>query len=330
MVSLNQGHHNITINIQTASLYSWIFCPEGINLNLLSIIRHMKIFISGASGLVGGNCYHYFNSKKWDVIGSHHSYPTDYTIAYDTLNPKSKDNFDLKEFNPDYIIHCGALTWVDYCEDHQQESFEKTVQSTINLVNAAKEIGSKLVFIGTDYVFDGKSGPYSETDKVNPLSIYGKHKLEAENIVLNEIPESLVIRITNVYGTELRNKNFIMRLVENAKTGQSQELKLPFDQYATPVNAHDIAKALYLLITDNKKGIYNIASTDYVNRVQLAQRVLSYFPEHQMKITPISTKELNPPAERPLSGGLKSEKFLSEYPSFRFGNVDDFLKQFGS
>ena len=143
----------------------------------------------------------------------------------------------------------------------------------------------------------------------------------------DELPESLVIRITNVYGRELRNKNFVMRLVDNVKAEKDDTLKLPFDQYATPVNAEDIAKALYLLMSDKKSGVYNIASTDYVNRVQLAKRVLSYFPEHKMTLAPISTKELNPPAERPLNGGLLSIKFLNEYPSFEFKNVDDFMKE---
>jgi dTDP-4-dehydrorhamnose reductase len=118
-----------------------------------------------------------------------------------------------------------------------------------------------------------------------------------------------------------------MLLVDNVKNEKDDTLKLPFDQYATPVNAEDIAKALFLLMTDNKSGVYNIASTDFVNRVQLAERVLGYFPNHKMKIETISTAELNPPAERPLNGGLLSAKFLKEYPNFKFTNVDDFMKQ---
>ena len=287
----------------------------------------MKVFISGASGLVGGNCFHFFKSVGWQVVGSHHSYATDYTVPYNTLVPHHPSNFDIRAFNPDYILHCGALTWVDYCEDHVEESFQKTVQSTKNLVELAQSIGAKLIFIGTDYIFDGKNGPYSENDPQNALSVYGQHKLEAEQYVLSKIPKSLVLRITNVYGKELRNKNFVMRLIDNINKGEKMELKLPYDQYATPVNAHDIARALQLLMSDRKEGVYHIASTDYLNRVQLAQRILSYFPQHKVKIEAISTTEINPPAARPLLGGLRTDKFLSEYPTFQFGNVDDFLKQ---
>lgn len=287
----------------------------------------MRIFISGASGLVGGNCLTYFKQKNWDVTGSHFSYPTQSTVPFNTLDQNDPNNFELKTFAPDYIIHCGALTWVDYCEENKEESFQKTVQSTINLVELAKSIGAQLVFIGTDYIFDGKSGPYAEEDPVHPLSVYGQHKLEAEEYVLKHLPNSLVLRITNVYGKELRNKNFVMRLIDNVKKGEPLTLKLPVDQYATPVNALDIAKALYLLINDRKQGVYHIASTDYLNRVQLAKRVLSYLPENKATVIPVTTEEINPPAERPLYGGLKSCKFLNEYPDFEFDNVDDFLKE---
>ncbi len=287
----------------------------------------MKVFISGASGLVGGNCLSYFKSKGMEVVGSHFSFKTEDTVPFNTLDLANENNFDLVGFAPDYILHCGALTWVDYCEDHEEESFEKTVQSTKNLIEIAKQCGSKLVFIGTDYIFDGKTGPYTEETEPRPVNVYGKHKLEAEQEVLKVLPESLVIRITNVYGREIRNKNFVMRLVDNVKAQKDDLLKLPFDQFATPVNAADIAKALYLLMRDHKSGVYHIASSDYVNRVQLAKRVLSYFPEHKMTLAPISTEALSPPAERPLNGGLLSIKFLKAYPDFEFKNVDDFMKE---
>ncbi len=287
----------------------------------------MKVFISGASGLVGGNCISYFKSKGIETVGSHFSFETEQTVPFNTLDLNNPSNYDVIGFNPDYILHCGALTWVDYCEQHEEESYEKTVQSTKNLIDIAKQCNSKLVFIGTDYIFDGADGPYTEDVEPNPVNIYGRHKLEAEQLVAQELPESLILRITNVYGKELRNKNFVMRLVDNVKAGKDDNLKLPFDQYATPVNAADIAKALYLLMSDKKSGVYNIASTDYLNRVQLAERVLSYFPNHKMSVEPVDTETFNPPAKRPLNGGLISAKFLSEYPHFIFTNVDDFMKE---
>ena len=159
----------------------------------------MKVFISGASGLVGSNCLKHFKEQGWETIGSYYSYKTDDTVFYDTLIPGHTDNFDVAAFAPDVIVHCGALTHVDYCETHQEESYEKTVQSTINLIKLAKECNARLVYISTDYVFDGKHGPYREDDPVNPLCVYARHKLEAEQLVLRDIPNALVHRVTNVY-----------------------------------------------------------------------------------------------------------------------------------
>lgn len=285
----------------------------------------MKVFISGASGLLGGNCLNYFKSCGWDVIGSHLSYKTDQTIFFDTLSPENAENFDVLAFAPDVIVHCGALTHVDYCEANPEESYEKTVQSTINLIALAKKCNARFVFISTDYVFDGVSGPYRETDTVNPLSVYGKHKLEAETLALSELENTLVLRITNVYGDELRNKNFIARIIEQCQAGQSLTLKLPYDQFASPTNAYDIARAMYLLLRDNKAGIYHIGGSDFMNRVELAQRVLTYFPDAVYNLEPISTASMNQPAARPLLGGFVKLKFASEYPEFLFGSVDSYV-----
>ena len=194
------------------------------------------------------------------------------------------------------------------------------------MIGLAKANGARLVYISTDYVFDGEDGPYSEDADVNPINAYGKHKLEAEQLVLAEVPNSLVIRITNVYGDEERGKNFIARLVTNAIKGEPMDLKLPIDQFATPVNAYDIARVIYLLLRDKKSGIYNASGSDYVNRFQLATRVASYFPSKSITLQPIRTSELGQAAPRPLKGGLINYKFISEYPDFVFSNVDDYLK----
>jgi len=287
----------------------------------------MRVFISGASGLVGGNCLKHFKDMGWDAKGSYFSFETDETVFYDTLNPDHPANFDVASFKPEVIVHCGALTHVDYCETHEQESYEKTVQSTINLIALSKACNAKMVYISTDYVFDGNNGPYCEDATLNPLSVYARHKLEAEQMVLAQVPGALVLRVTNVYGNELRGKNFIARIIDQCINKQKLTLKLPYDQYASPANAWDIARCMYLLLRDGKQGIYNIGGTDYVNRVELALRVLSYFPDAAYDLIPMSTAELAQPAARPLLGGFVKMKFSNEYPDFLFGNIDSYMKE---
>jgi len=285
----------------------------------------MKVFIAGASGLVGSNCMTHFSEQGWEVIGSYFSYETEGTVFYNTLEPSHPDNFDILSFQPDVIVHCGALTHVDYCEEHEEESYLKTVQSTKNLLAVAKQCGGRFVYISTDYVFDGKDGPYTEDAPVNPLSVYARHKLEAEQLALGEIADTLVLRITNVYGKEARGKNFIARIIEQCQNNQKLTLKLPYDQFATPTNAWDIARAMFVLLRDGKNGIYHICSSDFMNRVELALRVLSYFPNAEYDLVPLSTDDLHQPAKRPLIGGFVKMKFSREYPDFLFGTVDSYL-----
>ena len=285
----------------------------------------MKTLILGASGLVGGNCHSLFRDSGWECMGTHFSFPTDSTEFYNTLDAADPNNADVNGFAPEVVIHCGALTWVDYCEENPDESHLKTVQSTKAAIEIAQKHKAKFVYLSTDYVFDGKTGFYVESDQVNPLSVYGKHKLEAERLVEDSCDNFLICRITNVYGDEIRGKNFIARLVKEMKAGKEIDLKLPIDQYATPVNAADVARAIKRLLDAGSRGIYHFASTDYLNRVQLAERVNRYFGHEQVQIRPVTTEEINPPAERPLFGGMNAAKFagwasscvspLPHYPS---------------
>ncbi len=284
----------------------------------------MKVFIAGASGLVGGACRSWFEQQGWDVQGSYFSYPVDGLVYFNTLEADSR-NFDVAGWKPDAIVHCGALTHVDYCETHVEESWQKTVQSTLTLIDLAKQCNARLVYFSTDYVFDGDRGPYREDDPVNPLSVYGRHKLEAEEAVLREVPGALVLRVTNIYGDEARGKNFVARIAAQAREGAALTLKLPYDQFAHPTNAHDLARALHLLLRDGKSGIYHLGGTDYMNRVELALRVLKHFPDATYTLDTLSTEALAQPAPRPLNGGFIRAKFCGAYPDFLFSNIDDYL-----
>ncbi|MDZ7821135.1 MAG: SDR family oxidoreductase [Candidatus Marinimicrobia bacterium] len=252
----------------------------------------MRVFIIGASGLVGGNCMRRMQKEaEMEVIGSHFTFATNDTEYFNVFEPGSA-TFDLKAFAPQVIIHTGALTHVDRCETHPEESYRHTVRSAAAVLTLAKQYRSKLVYISSDYVFDGKAGPYSEEDRVNPLNVYGKHKLEAEQMVREEYPDSLILRVTNVYGDEIRGKNFVAFLTRTAQKHEAKTLRLPKDQYATPVDAWDIARAGLRLIRDDRRGLYHIAPDEYLSRVELAEKVLKYFPKARVNIEALPTSRL--------------------------------------
>jgi dTDP-4-dehydrorhamnose reductase len=287
----------------------------------------MKILVIGASGLVGSNFVQVLRKESdYEVAGTWFSYQVPDYFYYNTLDLENDRNFDITAYRPDIIIHTGALTHVDYCENHIEESYRNIVLSTKNIVEIASRLGSKVIYISTDYVFDGQNGPYTEESKVNPINVYGQHKLEAEEIIRAQMPDHLILRVTNVYGHEIRRKNFVARVIDLCKKNEIMELKLPIDQFATPINASDIAKAGELLIQNRKNGTYHLAGTDYLSRVQLALKIKTYFNPVQIIIKPLFTSSMLQDANRPLFGGLKSAKFLSEFPLFQFGSIDQYLE----
>ena len=278
----------------------------------------MKILIVGGSGLVGGNCLAYFvRETNWEVIATHKTFPTEQTTYFNATDLSDPANFDVVNFQPNVIIHCAALSWVDRCEDYPKESKEKSVVPAKNMINLAKEIQAKLVFISTDYLFDGNDGPYAEVAIPNPLNVYGKHKLEVEGIIQEELVDYLICRITNVFGEEIKKKNFIANFLKQISNGV-RTIKLPNDQFSTPVGAYDVAKAIWLLLENEKKGIYHLSNSEYKTRYEIAQEVLSVIPVPEFHIEQIYTVDMDVSTPRPLLGGLIADKFLSEFPAFTF------------
>jgi dTDP-4-dehydrorhamnose reductase len=138
--------------------------------------------VIGASGLVGGNCVSHLKAMGFNVIGTHLNFPGTDTVYYNASDASDPLNCSLDDLNfiPDVIINCAALTNVDYCEKNPEESFLKTVISSRNVLKLAKLHGAKLIYLSTDYIFDGENGPYSEEEATHPLGVYGAHKLIAE------------------------------------------------------------------------------------------------------------------------------------------------------
>lgn len=289
----------------------------------------MKAFIVGGSGLVGSNYMTYFSSQGIQCVGTHRYNETGNTVYFDALDLDNPMNFDIRAYRPDVIIHTAAQPNVELCETNEADSYELNVVTARNMALLSRDIGAKLLFTSTDYVFDGEHGPYRETDTVRPLSVYARHKVECEQVIQTLYDNVLILRIGSVYGDEERGKNFIIRIINDVESGREWTMRLPIDQYSTPVNAYDVARCSLLLINDDKRGIYHLGSTDYLNRVQLAHRVLAYLSDHKCSIIAQNTSDLSQKAGRPLRGGLSAHKFLSEYPSFQFTNVDDYMKSKG-
>jgi len=219
--------------------------------------------------------------------------------------------FVADELKPDVIINAAAFTDVDGCER------DPAACGRINrdAVAAMAATGIPLVQLSTDYVFDGAAGPYAEDDPVNPLSVYGRVKLESEPVALSGSPRSLVVRTMWVWG-EARTpgggakKSFTDFVRETLAAGQP--VRAVTDQYGHPTDAADLARALWALLAHGCSGVYHAAGAERVNRLEWARAVARRYGLDASLIRPLTTPELGLPAARPLRSGLRCDKLARD------------------
>ncbi len=261
-----------------------------------------KILITGSTGMLGEALCKEL-SKEYELTGLSHK-DCDITQRQETVRVIAK-------VSPDLVIHTAALTNVDKCEVSADYAYKVNVDGTENVARAVKEIGADLIYISTDHVFDGtKSTPYQENDKLNPINIYGKTKLEGENIVKNLVKKYVIIRTSWLFGK--RGRGFVETVLGMAK--REKLLKIANDKFSTPTYSLDLAKAI--LKTVNKLpadlyGIYHVTNEGSCNWFEYALRVLELAQLKDIKVAPIKFEELNLPAKRPMYSVLDKSRFYN-------------------
>lgn len=291
-----------------------------------------RILIVGSNGLLGQKITTLFSrSKSFEILN---------TSAEDKifLNEKkhqykvldiTKRSMVMKlvdEFQPEVIINTAAITNVDLCETERELAWKVNVAGVENLVHAARMVGAKVIHFSTDYVFDGKSGPYIESDRVNPMSYYGRTKLASENVLrTSEIPYT-IIRTMILYGLANQVKdNFALWLANNLEA--NKQVRVVDDQIGNPTLVDDLAFAVLKIVEFNKNGLYHIAGNDLVSRYEFALALSKKFKFDKNLIIPIKTAILKQPAPRPMKSGfiiLKAETELS----IKMSGVDQGLTVF--
>ncbi|MEK7851927.1 MAG: dTDP-4-dehydrorhamnose reductase [Deltaproteobacteria bacterium] len=267
----------------------------------------MNILIIGASGQVGGALMRLV-PKEWEVTGTYSGKPK---VGLIHLNVSNRDEvFEVFEkTRPDAAILTAAFTNVDLCETEKERADAVNVNGPLNVCDASVRYGSKMVYISTDYVFDGENGPYREGDTPNPLGYYAWTKLEGERIAAFT-PDHLIARTTGVYSGDPDSMNFVMQVIKKLKAGET--MRVPNDQYGSPTLAENLAEGIIALIKMGKTGIYNIAGSDFMDRYSFALLIADIFDLDKRLITPIDTPSLGQKAKRPLKAGLVVEKIEKE------------------
>ena len=283
------------------------------------------MFVTGATGLLGSKFmglnsgFEIFGSYRSQVIDDYNS-----KLFQLDVTDSEKSQKLIKKQSPDIIIHTAALTDVDYCENHKKEAKEVNVHGTENIAKIAREIEAKMVYVSTDYVFDGKSGPYSEDDKPNPISYYGRTKLEGENVIKKLGIDYLIVRTTVLFGCHpLGILNFATWVI--GKLTKKQKINVVNDQFGNPTLADNCAEVILSILKNGKSGIYNVVGKDYVNRFDFACKIADFFNLDKSLIEPVTTAELNQPAKRPKFGGLKTDKIEKEL-NVKLLTIEDSLR----
>jgi len=220
------------------------------------------------------------------------------------------------DFVPDFIINAAAFTNVDKCESERELAWKINVTGIEHLSQYARLVDAHLTHVSTDYIFDGKNGPYSETDQPNPISYYGRTKLAAENALMISGAKYAIARTNVLFGpSQFGESDFVNWVVDSLKTGEN--IRIVTDQINNPTFIPDLADGILRIVSLNKDGIYNLGGKKLLSRYDFTIKIAEHFGLDRKLIEKIKTEELKQPAPRPLKSGLiilKAETELNYKP----------------
>lgn len=284
-----------------------------------------KILVVGASGQLGSLLLEGFKKSGHEVWGTAFSQNPDFSAIRLDLSMKGAAREIVSKIRPDVCVLSGAMTNVDACELDPERAMAINAVSAGDIAEEAGP-GCRVVYLSTEYIFDGEAGPYDEMSKPNPLSVYGKTKLEGERRVLAASDKNLVIRTTVVYSYQPGGKNFIMQLAKKLRSGE--EMRIPIDQVSSPTYAPDLASCLEKLVAQEVSGIVNVVGPDLLGRRDFAVRAARLMGLNPGLIQGVLTSALNQKAPRPLKAGLLTMKligFVREAPRGIDAGIREFI-----
>ncbi len=277
----------------------------------------MRVLITGSSGMLGTALCRLLQSEHNNVTGIDLKRPTragkpDKFIKCDITN-YDRVIKAIKSAKPDVVIHSAAYTDVDGCETNPGRAENVNALGTRHVAEAAHEAGARIIYISTDFVFDGrKKKPYKESDTPEPVNIYGRSKLDGERHVTEICRDRYIIARTSwIFGDG--GKNFVDTIVNKAKT--QKEIRVVSDQFGSPTYAVDLAGAIKKMagLMGKQKdlhGIFHITNSDNCSWYKFAQKSLQMANIYEVNLIPIMSGELERPAERPMMSILDNSRFI--------------------
>ena len=271
----------------------------------------MKVFVTGVNGQLGHDVMNELAKRNIEAVGSDIQDTCPNNMPYVKLDITDKEEVNKIITNYDVIIHCAAWTAVDMAEDDDKVELVRKVngEGTKNIAEACKNINAKMVYISTDYVFDGQgTKPWSPDCKdYKPLNVYGQTKLEGELAVSSILDKYFIVRIAWVFG--LNGKNFIKTMINVGKS--HDEVRVVNDQIGSPTYTLDLSRLLVDMIETEKYGYYHVTNEGgYISWYDFTKEIYKQYGL-DTKVIPVTTEEYGlSKAKRPFNSRLDKSKLI--------------------
>lgn len=268
------------------------------------------LLVTGASGLLGSktvNCA----KRNFTVIPTYSTKPLhSESLKLDVANlPEVLTIF--QKFKPNIVVHAASETNVDKCEIEKEHAWKVNVEGAKNIAFACNEIGAKLVYISTDYVFDGLKSYYSEEDKPNPINYYGFTKFEGEKQVIQHCQDYIILRTSVLYGWHPWKQNFVTWVINQLK--QNKEISVVQDHFNTPTLADNLAEMSIEALQRDLHGLYHASGSERISRYDFAVQIAKTFNLDANLIKPIKMSQLASwVAKRPKDSSLNTDKIQKQ------------------
>lgn len=259
----------------------------------------MKVFVTGVRGQLGYDVVNELEKRGHTAIG----------VDIEELDITDAEAVDkmITEAAPDAVIHCAAWTAVDAAEDNEEKCRQVNAYGTENIAKVCKKLDCKMMYISTDYIFDGKgTRPWEPDDPVTtPLNVYGQTKYEGELAVRNNVEKFFIVRIAWVFG---KGKNFIKTMLNLAKT--HDHLTVVNDQYGTPTYTYDLARLLVDMIETDKYGNHHATNEGgYITWYDFACEIFRQ-AGIDIEVEPVSSAQYAAKAKRPENSRMNKQKLV--------------------
>lgn len=264
-----------------------------------------KIMVIGGTGLVGNALLRTWTASRAEVAAAtYHCHPSGGFLQLD-MQDEAQVRALLEAHHPAVVAVPAANPFVDYCELHPAETRRVNVDGTLNVARACKDLGARMVFYSSDYVFDGLKGTYTEEDAPCPINEYGRQKAEAERGVLACDPRNLVLRTSGAYGWQWEPKNFVLQVRKNLSEGKP--MRVAALRY-NPTYVENLAEITAALVAAGAGGIFHTVGAEEVARDEFARRVARAFGLDASLIQTVPAAEFKSPTPRPKQSSLITEK----------------------